>query len=78
MTVHYIEAHGYQPPAEFIAAVLRSPLPDSEDYQVLTEPFWQLHHARYEELMRQHPAAGDADSESPSGAERGDARQQRP
>jgi hypothetical protein len=31
MVVHYIEQHGYRPPAEFVAAVLRSPLPDSED-----------------------------------------------
>jgi hypothetical protein len=43
MVVHYVEQHGYCPPAEFVAAVLRSPLPDSEEYQVLTEPFWHLH-----------------------------------
>ncbi len=43
MVVHYIEKHGYRPPAEFIAAVLRSPLPDTEEYQVLTEPFWHMH-----------------------------------
>lgn len=43
MVVHYIEEHGYCPPAEFITAVLRSPLPDSEEYQALTEPFWHLH-----------------------------------
>jgi hypothetical protein len=43
MVVHYIEKHGYRPPSEFIAAVLRSPLPDAEEYQVLTEPFWHMH-----------------------------------
>jgi hypothetical protein len=48
MVVHYIEQHGYRPPAEFVAAVIRSPLPDTEDYQVLTEPFWHLH----KELLR--------------------------
>ena len=48
MVVHYIEQHGYRPPAEFVAAVFRSPLPDTEDYQVLTEPFWHLH----KELLR--------------------------
>jgi hypothetical protein len=32
MVVHYIEQHGYRPPAEFVAAVFRSPLPDTEDY----------------------------------------------
>lgn len=52
MIVHYIEVHGYQPPAEFITAVLRSPLPDSEEYQVLTEPFWHLHRARIDELIK--------------------------
>ncbi|MCI0377367.1 MAG: hypothetical protein L0215_07165 [Gemmataceae bacterium] len=43
MVVHYIEKHDYRPPAEFVAAVLRCALPDSEEYQVLTEPFWHLH-----------------------------------
>jgi hypothetical protein len=41
--VHYVEQHGYSPPAEFVAAVLRSPLPDTQEYQVITEPFWQVH-----------------------------------
>jgi hypothetical protein len=43
MVVHYIQQHGYCPPAEFLAAVLRSPLPDREEYQIITEPFWHLH-----------------------------------
>jgi hypothetical protein len=43
MVVHYIEQHGYCPSAEFVAAVLRSPLPESEEYQLITEPFWHLH-----------------------------------
>lgn len=43
LVVHYIEQHGYSPPAEFIAAVLRSPLPDTEEYQLITEPFWHMH-----------------------------------
>jgi hypothetical protein len=43
LVVHYIEQHGYRPPAEFVTAVLRSPLPDSEEYQTVTEPFWQRH-----------------------------------
>jgi hypothetical protein len=43
MVVHYVEEHGYRPPAEFVAAMFRSPLPDTEEYQVLTEPFWHLH-----------------------------------
>jgi hypothetical protein len=42
MVVHYIEQHGYKPPAEFVAAVFQSPLPDTEEYQLITEPFWHL------------------------------------
>ncbi len=56
MIVHYIEQHGYCPPAEFVAAVRGSPLPETEEYQVLTEPFWHLH----KELVRRViEAAGD-------------------
>src|SRR5690242_20464181 len=36
MVVHYIEEHGYCPPAEFCDAVLRSPLPETEEYQLIT------------------------------------------
>jgi hypothetical protein len=43
MVVQYVEEHGYCPPTEFVAAVLRSPLPDTEEYQIITEPFWHLH-----------------------------------
>ena len=52
MIVHYIEEHGYCPPAEFIHAVLRCPLPDSEEYQILTEPFWHLHRKVVERLIQ--------------------------
>jgi hypothetical protein len=43
MVEHYIEQHSYSPPAEFVAAVLRSPLPDTEEYQIITAPFCHLH-----------------------------------
>lgn len=46
MIVHYVEEHGYRPPAEFVAAVLRSPLPDTEEYQLITEPFRHLHQSQ--------------------------------
>ena len=46
MVVHYIEQHHYCPPGEFISAVLRSPLPNTEEYQIITEPFWHLHRER--------------------------------
>jgi hypothetical protein len=52
MVVHYIEAHGYKPPEEFIAAVLRSPLRDTEEFQLLSEPFWHLHKRAQEQHLR--------------------------
>lgn len=51
MVVHYVEKHEYCPPPESVAAVLQSPLPDTEEYQLLTEPFWHLHQARVERAM---------------------------
>jgi hypothetical protein len=55
MVVHYIEEHGYRPPTEFIEAVLRSPLPDTEEYQLVTEPFWHKHREAIERMMRNLP-----------------------
>ena len=38
---HYIVGHDYQPPDEFIQAVIQSPLPGSEDYERIThQPGW--------------------------------------
>ncbi len=39
MLPHYVEAHDYRPPDEFIAAVLESPLPGTPEYAVLVAPF---------------------------------------
>ena len=39
LIVHYIEDHGYQPPQEFIEAVLACPEQESEEYMKLLEPF---------------------------------------
>ena len=61
MVVHYIEQHGYCPPPEFVAAVLRSPLPDTEEYQVVTEPFWHLHRESVRRMMK-----GPEDAEPPA------------
>jgi hypothetical protein len=57
MVVHYIEQHGYRPPAEFVEAVLRSPLPDTEEYQLITEPFWHMHRAVIQRMVE----AGNAE-----------------
>jgi hypothetical protein len=64
MIVHYIEAHCYRPPPEFQDAVLGSPLPDSEEYQLITEPFWHLHRdavRRIVQAAEAAPQAADAD-----------------
>lgn len=51
MVVHYVEEHGYRPPVEFVEAVLRSPLPDTEEYQLITEPFWHKHRETIKRMM---------------------------
>ena len=58
MIVHYVEQHGYRPPAEFVAAVLEAPLPDTEEYQLITEPFWHFHRGAVEQMIK---AAEDAE-----------------
>jgi hypothetical protein len=39
MIAHYVEQHEYAPPAEFIAAVLACPLPDTPEYKLAVAPF---------------------------------------
>ena len=58
MVVHYIERHDYSPPPEFVVAVFQSPLPDSEEYQLITEPFWHLHQAMVEQMMNAAESPG--------------------
>ncbi len=38
MIVHYVEQHGYAPPAEFIAAVMACPLPGTQEYGAAAAP----------------------------------------
>jgi hypothetical protein len=52
MIVHYVEAHDYCPPLEFQNAVMNSPLPETEEYQVLCEPFWHLHRKAVESMTQ--------------------------
>jgi hypothetical protein len=51
MAVHYIEKHGYSPPAEFVEAVLRSSLLDTEESQLIADPFWHRHREIIERMM---------------------------
>lgn len=43
---HYVTEHRYQPPMEFIEAVLRSPLPNSPEYEARVEKYAWWHHSR--------------------------------
>lgn len=52
MVVHYIEEHQYRPPDVFVNAVMHSPLPESEEYQLITEPFWHLHKAVVDRIIQ--------------------------
>lgn len=53
MIAHYVEHHGYAPPAEFVAAVMTSP-PGTAAYGTLVERFRQVHKQWSDELMRRH------------------------
>jgi hypothetical protein len=55
MVTHYVEAHCYCPPAEFVSAVLKAPLPDTEAYRAVVEPFRRLHEA-FEARRRETPS----------------------
>ena len=39
MIAHYVEKHGYSPPADFIAAVMTCPLPGTREYGIVVRPF---------------------------------------
>jgi hypothetical protein len=39
MIAHYVEAHNYAPPAEFVAAVMATPLPGTPEYAAAVAPF---------------------------------------
>jgi hypothetical protein len=56
---HYVRVHSYRPPAEFVAAVMASPLPDTHEYQTLAESFGRLHRAEWDRaFQRQIDHAG--------------------
>jgi hypothetical protein len=52
MIVHYIDVHRYRPPEEFIVAVLKAPMPGTDDYRALAAPFRPLHE-QYQEKQHQ-------------------------
>ncbi len=50
MVAHYVEEHGYAPPAEFITAVLASPLPGTPEYTASVAGFRRIHQRQAEEM----------------------------
>ena len=52
MLPHYVEVHRYLPPAEFMRALMQSPLPGTDEYRVLVAPFRRLHE-RYRERCKE-------------------------
>jgi len=42
LILHYIEEHGYGPPADFCSAILACPPMNSKAYLKLVEPIWQM------------------------------------
>jgi hypothetical protein len=53
MVAHYVERHKNLPPAEFLVAVMPSPLPDTEEYKALAAPFGRLHKLAWERHYQQ-------------------------
>jgi hypothetical protein len=52
LVAHYVRVHRYQPPAEFVAALMAAPLPDTPEYGALAEPFARLHRAEWERAFQ--------------------------
>jgi hypothetical protein len=42
MVAHYVEAHRYAPPDEFVAAVLSAPLPGTPEYHEAVAAFREV------------------------------------
>jgi hypothetical protein len=59
MVAHYVERHGYSPPAEFITAVMASPLPGTSEYQVAVAEFHRRHQEWWEAFFKRQQAAAE-------------------
>lgn len=51
MLAHYIQVHGYAPPDEFIDAIMKSPIPGTQDYGDAVQKFHDLHIAMESEQL---------------------------
>jgi hypothetical protein len=61
MVAHYVAHHGYQPPAEFVAAVMDAPLPGTDKYRAAVREFGRRHVEWWQALLdRQRIAAEPA------------------
>ncbi len=52
LVAHYVRVHSYQPPAEFVTAIMNSPLPDTPEYRLLAEPFARLRQAEWDRFFQ--------------------------
>ena len=50
MVAHYVTAHRYAPPAEFVAAVMSAPLPGTPEYHEAVAAFREIRLRRLAEL----------------------------
>jgi len=50
MVAHYVKAHRYSPPAEFVAAVLSAPLPGTPEYTEAVATFRAVHLQQLDEM----------------------------
>jgi hypothetical protein len=48
MLQHYVEAHAYAPPEEFVQALLASPLPGTSEYEMAVAPFCKVEEIPFE------------------------------
>jgi hypothetical protein len=53
MIVHYVAAHHYLPPSEFITAVMESPLPGTNEYRDAVAPFRRVQSEPEREILTQ-------------------------
>jgi hypothetical protein len=59
MVAHYVERHGYSPPAEFVNAVMASPLPGTPEYQAAVAEFRRRHQEWWEGFFKRQQAQAE-------------------
>jgi hypothetical protein len=62
MVAHYIEQHGYAPPADFVDAVMASPLPATAEFRATAKPFYDRHCLWWEAFFARQRAETEPDA----------------